>query len=84
MACGTITICGSIAATNNFIINGVNGYLVDKDDSHEIANMIKYIVDNQMEQNQIKENARKFVELNADIRREITLYKKCFHSVISH
>jgi glycosyltransferase involved in cell wall biosynthesis len=81
MACKTLTVCGKIPSTNNFIEHGVNGYLVNKDDFIEIANQLAFIIKNNNLQKDIIENARIFVEQNADINLEVADYIKCFNEV---
>ena len=79
MACRIITVSGKIYATENFISHRVNGYLVNKDRPSEIANQIAEIIVKRNEQKKIIENARLFVEQNADISKEIEEYLRCFN-----
>lgn len=79
MACGTLTISGRIFATESIIKNGVNGYLVNKDDPEELFELIKEIIKNRGLTKDIIKNARKYVEDFADIKKEIEFYLTDFY-----
>lgn len=81
MACKTLTISGKISSTMNFIKHGENGYLVNKDDPIEIADLLVFIIKHRNSQQEIIEKARLFVEQNADINLEVGNYIKSFHEI---
>lgn len=81
MACKTLTISGKIPSTTNFIVHGVNGYLIDKDSPEELAQQLKYIIRHRNEQINIIENARLYVETHANIDREVAEYVKVINEI---
>ena len=81
MACKTLTVCGKISSSMNFIKHGINGYLVNKDDPCEIADQLAFIIKHKISQQEIIEKARLFVEQNADINLEVGNYIKSFNEV---
>jgi glycosyltransferase involved in cell wall biosynthesis len=81
MACKTLTVSGKIPSTTNFIVHGVNGYLVDKDSPEELAQQLKYIIRHRNEQSNIIESARLYVETYANIDREVAEYVKVINEI---
>jgi len=64
MATGLVTICGRSGALPEIVKDGINGFIVDKDDKQKIAYMVKEIIEN-MDNAQIEEirkNARRRAE----------------------
>jgi glycosyltransferase involved in cell wall biosynthesis len=81
MACKTLTLSGKIPSTTNFIEDGINGYLVDKDNPIEIAQQLNFILTNKDRQIHIIENARLFVETHANIDLEVAEYVRVINEI---
>jgi glycosyltransferase involved in cell wall biosynthesis len=84
MALGKIVVCGRINSLEKLIIDGKTGFLVDLNNPKEIAEKLYYIEQNlQVLQNEIGQNARKFVEQHANIHREVDIYVSKFEEFAS-
>ena len=81
MACKKVVVCGKILSTTNIINHELNGYLVNKENSSEIADRIILILENADPQKRVQENARLFVEHNANIDVEVRQYINSFQEV---
>lgn len=58
-------------ATHDLIIDGVNGFAMDFEDSIETANKIEMILDDPQYARRIGEEASRFVEMNASLARSV-------------
>jgi len=82
MALGKIVVCGRINSLEKLIDDGKTGFLVDLNNPNEIAGKLHYIYQNfENLEKYIGQNARKFVEENANIHKEIEIYIEKLYSV---
>ena len=62
MACGVPVVTSNLAPMNEYIIDGVNGLLVDPKDSGDMANKTLEVLENKKLSSLLGRNARKFAE----------------------
>ena len=69
MAAGVACIASRLAgATPDLIQDGVTGFALDFSDSHELAQRINWMLDNEAAAMQIGENAREFISKNVTLQ----------------
>lgn len=77
MALGRLVIAGKNESINSIIKHGINGFIVDSNNiSQTVANIVEILNSTPQDILKILKNARKFVENNADFKKEINRLNK--------
>jgi glycosyltransferase involved in cell wall biosynthesis len=69
MALGKAVIANDAGGTKEIIQNGQNGYLVDKENIDDLAQMVQNLIDNPIEREQLGNSGRQIVEQNFSIKK---------------
>jgi glycosyltransferase involved in cell wall biosynthesis len=77
-------IMGDIPQIQEWVTNSVNGYLVDVEDSDDLANRIIHLFDNKELVNQFVEKSYNLVERNASQEKNTRLVKELVNNLLSN
>lgn len=84
MAAGVVPIVTSVGSMKFIINDGVNGLLVQKKNSQDLYQKLKYVLTNQLLYNFMSDNARKTIEQKYDIKNYIRELNKIYTSANSN
>lgn len=82
MACGTPCVAFDIGGIPDLIDNYVNGYLAKSYESEDLANGIKFVLENDSRWKQLSINARKKIVDNFDINIIANKYKSLYEEIL--